>query len=344
MHDESMTLRTEHEGRCTSLFLRRPGELAFDLVERSVGAPGPGQVEIGVAAAALNFPDVLTALGVLDDYFEKAPEPGLDCAGVVTRTGRGVTDPAPGDRVAAFTEGAFSSVVHVPVTSVLRVPGRISLEQAAGLPVAYLTAWYGLHRLARVQRGERVLVHSAAGGVGLAAVAVARLLGATVLATAGTPEKHAHLRELGIDHVMDSRSMAFVEETLAATDGEGVDVVLNSLAGPAQQAGLELLRPFGRFVEIGKRDIMAGNPIGLAPFRRNLSLHSVDLLLLGRTRPGLVASMLDELGPLLASGELGPLPYTAYPVGQAADAFRRMAGGLHTGKLVLTFPQLCEDA
>ena len=250
---------------------RRPGELDFEMAAVESEPPRPGEVAVQVFAAGLNFPDVLTAMGLSAAYFEEAPRPGLECAGVVTAVGPGVTAFGVGDRVAAVTEGAFASEVNVPVTSVMSVPDHMDFAQAATVPVAFLTAWYGLVRMAGLQPGERLLVHSAAGGVGSAALAVARVRGAEVLATAGTPGKRAYLHEQGLRHVMDSRSTSFGDETLAATDGEGVDVILNSLTGELLRRGLELLRVRGRFVEIGKRDIMADAALGLGPFRNSLS-------------------------------------------------------------------------
>jgi NADPH:quinone reductase-like Zn-dependent oxidoreductase len=330
---------TDH--RAFGLRARRPGELdSLELTERPRPAPGPGEVEIRVAAAALNFVDVLSALGLATSYSEDpadVPELGLDCAGVVSRVGAGVTEFRVGDEVAAFVEGAFATFVTLSTARVLRVPERLDPVRAATLPVAYLTAWYGLVELARLAPGERVLIHSAAGGVGSAAVAVARHRGARILATTGTPDKVRLLRDLGIEHVMDSRSLGFAEQTRAATGGEGVDVVLNSLSGEAQRAGLELLRVRGRFVEIGKRDIYGGSVLDLAPFRRSLSLHSVDLLLLGRVAPELIRSLFQDLAPLLTGGRLPALEHTVFPVAQAAAAFRLMASGRQSGKLVLTF-------
>ncbi|WP_399920290.1 zinc-binding dehydrogenase [Streptomyces kanamyceticus] len=316
---------------------RRLGELDFETAAVESRPPRTGEVAVQVFAAGLNFPDVLTAMGLSAEYFDDPPRPGLECAGVVAAVGPGVTAFEIGDRVAAVTEGAFASEVNVPVTSVMPVPDHMDFAQAATVPVAFLTAWYGLVRMAGLRRGERLLIHSAAGGVGSAALAVARMRGAEVLATAGTPDKRKYLREQGVRHVMDSRSTAFGDETLAATDGEGVDVVLNSLTGELLRRGLELLRVRGRFVEIGKRDIMADAALGLGPFRNSLSMHSVDLRLLMDRCPELVGELLGELAPLFASGALAPLPYTPFPVTRADGAFRKMMGGRHIGKIVLTF-------
>ncbi|WP_327316913.1 zinc-binding dehydrogenase [Streptomyces sp. NBC_01235] len=316
---------------------RRSGELDFELAAVESEPPRPGEVAVQVFAAGLNFPDVLTAMGLSAAYFEDPPRPGLECAGVVTAAGPGVTAFEVGDRVVAVVEGAFASEINVPVTSVMPVPDRMDFAQAATVPVAFLTAWYGLVRMAGIQRGERLLIHSAAGGVGSAALAIAKLRGAEVLATAGTPEKRTYLHERGVRHVMDSHSAGFGDETLAATGGEGVDVVLNSLTGELLRRGLELLRVRGRFVEIGKRDIMADSALGLGPFRNSLSMHSVDLRLLVDRCPDLIGDILAELAPLFASGALAPLPYTPFPATRADSAFRKMMGGRHIGKIVLTF-------
>ncbi|MGW7519991.1 zinc-binding dehydrogenase [Streptomyces sp. NPDC054796] len=319
------------------LGLPRPGVLSFALESTPHEPPGPGEVGIRVHAAGLNFTDVLTAMGLSGTFYDHVPPLGLECAGVVTGTGPGVPGVKAGDRVAAVVEDAFASQVNAPASAVVPLPDQMDFAQGATLPVAYLTAWYGLSHLARLRPGERVLVHSAAGGVGSAATAVAAFRGAELLATAGTPEKRRHLSELGIRHVMDSRDGTFGQETLRATGGEGVDVVLNSLPGDAIRTGLELLRVRGRFVEIGKRDIMADAPLGMLPFQRGISMHSLDLRLLMTECPELIGSLLDELAPLFASGELAPLPCSPFPVKDAAAAFRRMSGGRHIGKTVLTF-------
>jgi NADPH:quinone reductase-like Zn-dependent oxidoreductase/acyl carrier protein len=227
----------------------------------------------------------------------------------------------------------------VPAAATAPAPAGLDPVAAAGLPVNYLTAWYGLRDLARVRPGERVLIHSATGGTGLAAVAVARAAGATVLATAGTAQKRAYLRDrLGIEHVFDSRSLEFAEQVRAATGGEGVDVVLNSLSGPAIAAGLRCLRPFGRFVELGMRDILADTALGLAPFRHNITLSTVDLIELLDRKPDEFGRLLGEVLAAVGAGTLPPLPVRDFPLTGATAAFRLMAGAGHVGKLVLTVP------
>ena len=153
------------------------------------------------------------------------------------------------------------------------------------MTTAYATAWYGLHDMARIKAGDKVLIHSATGGVGQAAIAIARLAGAQIFATAGSPERRALLHDMGIEHVYDSRSTEFAEQIRRDTDGYGVDIVLNSVTGAAQRAGFELLAIGGRFVEIGKRDIYGDTRLGLFPFRRNLTFHGLDLALMARQPP-----------------------------------------------------------
>ncbi|WP_406306974.1 type I polyketide synthase [Streptomyces sp. NBC_00885] len=302
--------------------------------------PRAGEVEVRIAAAAVNFRDVLTAMGLLGDGEEARHRIGFECAGTVTAVGEGVRTVRAGDPVLAvdLRGGAFGTFVTVPDHAVAPLPAGIGPAGAAALPAAYVTAWYALRHVAGLTAGERVLIHSASGGTGLAAVAVARMLGAQVLATAGSAEKRAYLRGMGIEHVMDSRSLRFTEETRAATAGEGVDVVLNSLSGAAIRAGLQALRPFGRFVELGVRDILADASIGLAPFRNNITLTTVDLIQLQHDRPEVFTAVLREVLAEITSGRLAPLPHRTFPLADATEAFRLMAGASHIGKLVLTVP------
>jgi phthioceranic/hydroxyphthioceranic acid synthase len=258
----------------------------------------------------------------------------------VTAVGPSVQHVGAGDTVLAvdLRGGAFGSFTTMPAAAIAPVPPGIDPVAAAGIPTAYLTAWYALRHVARLTEGERVLIHSATGGTGLAAVAVARLLGADVLATAGNEEKRGYLRGMGIRHVMDSRSLDFAEQTRDATGGQGVDVVLNSLSGPAIRAGLETLRPFGRFVELGVRDILADASLGLAPLRHNITFSTVDLIELQRNRPRVFARVLEEVLGHFAAGRLKPPPHREFPLTRATDAFRLMASARHIGKLVLTVP------
>jgi acyl transferase domain-containing protein len=301
-------------------------------------APGAGEVEIRVRAAALNFKDVLQALGVVPELNAAVPLGG-ECAGTVAAVGQGVTGLAEGDDVIAIAPWSFGSFVTVPARAVARKPACLDFAQAASVPLAFMTAIYALDRLAHVRTGERVLVHSGTGGVGLAAIQIARRAGAEVLATAGTAEKRELLRSLGVAAVADSRSPSFADEIRAAVGARGVDVVLNSLSGSAIERGLDLLAPFGRFIEIGIRDIAENTKIGLRPFHQNLSYHAVELGPLLLARPELGAELLRDVLNALERGELHPLPVTEFPVSRAVDAFRHMAQARHVGKVVLSLEE-----
>ncbi|MEU4894077.1 type I polyketide synthase [Streptomyces sp. NPDC044780] len=344
--DTERTTAAARTVRCgTDGFRLRAGRLgdlgSLELTVTPRRPPGPGEVELRVLAAGLNFRDVLTAMGLLPGDEDVRYRLGFECAGEVTAVGAGVDQLRTGDRVVAADVhgGAFGSFLVVPADRIGPLPEGMDPATAAGLPIAFLTAWYALRHVGRVAAGERVLIHSATGGTGLAAIAVARLLGAEVLATAGSEEKRRFLRAMGIAQVMDSRSLDFRDQVKEATGGEGVDLVLNSLAGAAIRAGVECLRPFGRFVELGVRDILSDAPLGLAPLRHNITFATVDLKEVQLAHPRVYATMLREVLAAFAEGRLKPLRCTTYPLAEATEAFRQMAGARHIGKLVLTIPQ-----
>jgi NADPH:quinone reductase-like Zn-dependent oxidoreductase len=298
-------------------------------------APAAGEVEVEVAAAGLNFRDVMKAMDV---YPADPGDPrwlGDECAGTVVAVGEGVEGVEVGAEVMAVAPGCFGSHAVTRAELVVPKPASLSFEQAAATPIAFLTAHYALRELARLRRGERCLIHAAAGGVGLAAVQIAALCGAEIYATAGSDEKRELLRSLGVRHVMDSRSTAFADEILELTAGAGVDVVLNSLAGEAIPRSLSLLRPCGRFLEIGKRDIYADTRIGLRALKDNVAFFAIDLDRLLRERPGDGGTMLQGLAGELERGVLEPLPVQSFALAEAPAAFRQMAQARHTGKLVL---------
>ncbi|MCC8246313.1 type I polyketide synthase [Saccharothrix luteola] len=319
------------------LEVRSPGlsyELGWRAVERP--EPGPDQVRVAVRAAALNYRDVMQATGFLpaESYeFTGLHSPGLECAGVVTAVGEAVTRFAVGDRVAGLAPGSLASEVLAPARSLMPVPGSMTDTEAATMPVVFGTVVYGLGRLARLEAGETVLVHGGAGGVGLAALQFARACGATVIATAGSPAKRVLLRTLGVEHVLDSRSLDFADEVRRITGGRGVDVVLNSLAGPAIVRSLELLRPGGRFVELGKRDMYEDNDLPLRPFVNNLAFFGVDLSALS-TDPVVAERLLAEA---MDEHAYRPLPHTVFPAGRIGEAFRQLQHSWHVGKVVVSF-------
>jgi phthiocerol/phenolphthiocerol synthesis type-I polyketide synthase C len=301
-------------------------------------APERGEVEIAVEASGVNFRDIMWGLGLLpDEILENGfagPTLGLECAGTVTAVGSGVRSPKVGDKVIGFAAGAFATHVTVPQLAVAPLPAGLSAEAAATIPVAFLTAYYGLVTCGRLARGEWVLIHGGAGGVGLAAVQIARWRGARVIATAGSAEKRALLRVLGAEHVFDSRSGAFVDAVKAAT-GQGVSVVLNSLSGEPMERSIGLLRPFGRFIELGKRDYVTNTQIGLRPFRRNLAYFGVDLDQLLVADPAMSKKLLQEVVGLFQRKILVPLPYRSFDADEIGDAFHLMQQSGHIGKLVI---------
>jgi acyl transferase domain-containing protein/NADPH:quinone reductase-like Zn-dependent oxidoreductase/acyl carrier protein len=292
-------------------------------------------VEIEIDRAGLNFMNVMSGLGIYPGYDAGSGPLGIECVGRVTKCGARVAEVQVGDRVVAFAFDCLASHVATNAQLVAPVPDRLSDDQAATIPIAFVTAYYSLIELARLQSGDRILIHSAAGGVGLAAVQIARLVGAEVFATAGTNEKREYLRGLGIEHVFDSRTTQFAKNVREVTGGEGVDVVLNSLAGEAIDAGLSVLRSGGRFVELGKRDIYQNRSVGLGAFRANVSYHAVDLDRMARERPSVVGHALQKVMALAAQGRIDPLPYKIFPATRVVDAFREMASGRHIGKLVI---------
>jgi polyketide synthase 5 len=329
----------EHEG--LRLDIRTPGDLqSAELVAYDRVAPGPGQIEVAVSASNLNFADVLVAYGRYPSFEGRLPSFGADFAGVVTAVGAGVTDHRVGDRVAGISAtGAWCTFVTCDANLAVRIPEELADATAAAVPSAHATAWYSLHDLARIGAGDKVLIHSATGGVGQAAVAIAKAAGAEIYATAGSPERRKLLSDMGIAHVYDSRTVDFAEQIRHDTDGYGIDIVLNSLPGAAQRAGIELLTFGGRFVEIGKRDIYGDTKMGLFPFRRNLSFHAVDLALLTLVNPDTLRRLLEDIYAAIADGTLPAPQTTHFPLADGATAIRTMGAAEHTGKLVLDVPR-----
>jgi phthiocerol/phenolphthiocerol synthesis type-I polyketide synthase C len=300
------------------------------------------EVEIEVRAAGLNFRDVMYAMGLLPDEAVEdgfcGPTLGMEVSGIVTRVGAGVTEVAPGDAVIAFAPASFANRVRTRALAVTRKPAAWSFAAAATVPTAFFTAYYALHELARLREGERVLIHGAAGGVGIAAIQLAKHLGAEIFATAGTEEKRDFVHLLGADHVFDSRSLAFADEVLEATGGVGVDVILNSLAGDAIPRNLRLLRPFGRMLELGKRDFYENSQVGLRPFRNNISYFGIDADQLLAQRPDTARRVFVDLMALFLDGTLQPLPHRTFHAMDIAAAFRHMQASRHLGKIVVAFP------
>jgi phthiocerol/phenolphthiocerol synthesis type-I polyketide synthase C len=319
--------------------------LYFEPVLRQ--APAAGEVEIAVRAAALNFRDVLHALGMLREHAERLGIEseqdmplGFECAGIVTAVGQGVENVRVGDEVLAGPAvGCLAGHVVVPAAFVAKKPKSLGFAEAAALPIAYLTACYALEDRARLRAGERVLIHSAAGGVGQAAVQVAQLLGAEVFATAGVG-KWEVLRRQGVRQLMNSRDLAFVEHIASATNRRGVDVVLNSLNGEYIPSSLRSLAAAGRFVEIGKLGVW--EPDRVAEFRPDAVYHPFDLGEVAAESPSLVAGLLRKIVERIDAGRLQRLPVESFALVEAAAAFRQLSQAKHIGKVVLTMPTEAE--
>jgi NADPH:quinone reductase-like Zn-dependent oxidoreductase/acyl carrier protein len=294
--------------------------------------PAADEVEIEVRAAGLNFVEVLYSLGMMPNFTSGRITLGQECSGVVARVGAGIDHLKPGDEVIAYGPRCVALYATLSAGAVARKPRTLSFEEAAGLPAAFITAWYSLIELARLRPRERVLIHAAAGGVGLAAVRIAQWRGAEIFATAGSPEKRQFLAELQVTHVLDSRSLMFADEIRRITDGQGIDVVLNSLSGEFITASLALLRRHGRFLELGKRDILRNMPCGLGAFANYIAFFAVDI---GSDVPGF-AQMWDELSALLQNGELAAIPCRVFPASEATAAFEYMAQARQIGKVVLS--------
>jgi polyketide synthase 12 len=324
-------LRRPADGSPWRLAPTEPGDLdRWTLESRSSGPLGAGQVRISVRAAGINFRDVMIAL----DIYPGEATMGREVAGVVTEVGAGVTGFVQGDRVMGVVSGGFASSVDADHRALVLIPAGWSFAQAAGFPIAFLTAYYALLDLAGLTRGESVLIHSAAGGVGMAALQLARHIGAEAYATA-SPGKWEALYVQGIDdrHIASSRTLEFEEHFRRTTAGGGVDVVLNALSREFTDASLRLLRQGGRFIEMGKTDVR--DPRTVTAEHPGVSYQPFDL---GDLGPDRLEEMFAELVVLIQNGAIRPLPIHAWDIRQAGEALRFVSQARHTGKVVLTVP------
>ncbi|MGZ8226063.1 MAG: SDR family NAD(P)-dependent oxidoreductase [Methylococcaceae bacterium] len=331
-----------HDDPTLQLGFKLPGQLR-NLQWRPISrlSPADDEIEIEVKATGLNFRDIMYTLGLLSDEAVEngfvGPTLGLEFAGIVTRTGAQVTAFKPGDQVVGLGPASFSNRVLTKANAIAAIPNNIGYAAAATIPSTFFTVYYALHYQARLQPGEKILIHGAAGGVGIAAIQIARWLGAEIYATVGSDEKRDFLRLLGIEHIHDSRSLSFAEEILAKTGNRGVDVILNSLAGEAINRNFHVLKPFGRFLELGKRDFYENTHIGLRPFRNNISYFGIDADQLMQERPELTRQLFNDMMKLFHDGVLHPLPYTTFDAHQVIDAFRYMQQARQIGKVVITY-------
>lgn len=302
-------------------------ELRLAPVDRR--APGPGEVEIRVVAAGVNFRDVMNAVAMRAD-----PEPlGGECAGRVVAIGEGVSDLAVGDHVVGLAEASFATYATTDASLMARIPDGVGFAEATTLPFCFMTAHHALSVLGRLTPGETVLIHAGAGGVGTAAIQLAQELGARVLATAGSDEKRAFLKSLGVEAVFNSRDVTFADQVLAATGGRGADVVLNSLAGDFITESVRCLSSEGRFLEIGKRDIWSTEQFRAV--RPDGQYYAIDLAAMRANDPEGTAQLFALVIGKVNKGSWTPLPLSRFPLTRAAEAFRFMAQARHIGKVVL---------
>lgn len=314
------------------LFIATPGDLdSLQFRQQPRLSPGAGEVEIEVVATGLNYKEVLMGLGVVPAPEDHTVSFGLECSGFVSRVGPGVTEFAVGDEVIGYGDSLFGRYRCLPVAQAAHRPVNVDCFRAAGIPLAFLTAYYGLVEYGGLKKGEQVLIHSASGGVGLAAVAIARFLEADIIATAGSEEKRDYLRSIGIDHVLDSRSNKFAPQVMEITGGRGVDVVLNSLAGEFIELGLSTLAPHGRFIELGLKDMVENRPLGMRVFQRGIRFMALQV---SAGIPGL-GDVLRRIVRHIEAGDFQPVMCRVFLQQEAAAAFRLMAGSRHMGKLVV---------
>jgi acyl transferase domain-containing protein/acyl carrier protein len=305
-----------------------PGDLMslrFDPVSRP--ACGTDEVIIRVLATGLNFKEVLIAGGLLDQ--PHGFRFGLECAGVVVEVGAHVDSLRVGEAVFGLGAACFDEYVALQARLTRPIPRGLSFEEVATIPVAFTTAYDCLARVARAQTGESVLIHAVTGGVGAAAIQIARYLGLTVMGTAGSPQKRDYAGTIGVTEVFDSRSLEFER---AVIDRGGVDIVLNSLGGHFIEAGLRCLKNGGRFVEMGRRDILSNRPLAMALFSRGTTFAAYY----PDVESPHYEDTLDKVVNLLRSSIVRPLPYRAFPEKSVGEAFLHMSRAAHVGKVVLT--------
>lgn len=309
-----------------------PGQLDR-LTRQRIERPAlkPDQVELEVDAVALNYQDILLAQGIIPTPDGGLPNLGFECCGRVLQVGAQVSGIAVGDDVIALGTGCLATSVCLPADLVRPKPRNIDKLDAVTIPISFVTATYALEELARLRQGDRVLIHTASGGVGLAALQIAQLTGAQIFATAGSEEKREYLRQRGIEHVMDSRTGNFADEILSKTNGEGVDVVLNSVSGALLERSLSVLAPHGRFVELGVRDALEGRAIALSLFSRGASFCAIGYM---HALPRLGLRFADIIARA-EIGEIRPLPKRLFSVDDLPDALSHLSRARHIGKVVV---------
>jgi acyl transferase domain-containing protein/NADPH:quinone reductase-like Zn-dependent oxidoreductase/surfactin synthase thioesterase subunit/acyl carrier protein len=295
------------------------------------GSLDPLEVEVDMHFAGLNFRDVLNALGL----YPGDPGPlGGDSAGIVTRVGKDVKDLKPGDAVFGITNGSLAKLAYTHRGLIALKPKNLNFAEACALPVVFLTVYYAFFKCTQIKKGDTILIHAGAGGVGLAAIQVAKLLGATIIATVGSDKKREFLKAQGVEHIFDSRSLSYGKDIEKLTQGQGVDVVLNSLSGEGFiETTVGICKKGACFLEIGKIDIWSKEK--MKAHRPDMDYHIIALDNMMMNEPNSIQSMLKELIPLFENGSLKPLPITVFPIEEAIHAFEYLQGAKHIGKVVI---------
>lgn len=327
--DGSVELTVDTAGSPDNIYFARQTDVTSHV--------GEDEILVKVEAAGVNFRDLLLILGSIP-----WTKPGFEGAGTILQTGSNVKDLKPGDRVyyATLQGGAFSTYARIPAWQASKIPEGVSSAAAASIPVAYATAYMALMNKACLQKGERILIHAASGAVGQACIVLAQHVGATIFATAGSPTKREFLTTtFGIpgENIFSSRTPAFRDGIIKATQGYGVDVVVNSLSGNLLSETWSLMADFGRFIEIGKRDLLQNSNLAMRPFDRNVTFSGIDLRTFFKKKPVETRECLDAVNEWFKKGIIVPIqPVTPIPVSQIAMGLRKLQSGHNIGKIVVT--------
>ncbi|KAF2096874.1 reducing polyketide synthase [Rhizodiscina lignyota] len=340
LHDSTRLETLADQSDPLRLTIGKPGlldTLKFVSDDRMLAPLQDHEVEIQVKATGLNFRDIMACMALIPVQWL-----GQEASGVVLRTGSKATDFKPGDRVSTISLGTHGTRIRADCRVMTKIPDSMSFEEAAAVPVVHTTAYYAFVATAKLRRGQSVLIHAAAGGVGQAAIQLAKHLGLVIYVTVGTEDKRRLIMEqynIPEEHIFNSRDASFVKGINRITSGRGVDCILNSLSGELLRASWGCLATFGTFIEIGLRDITNNMRLDMRPFRKSTTFTFINNHTLYEEDPAAFGDMLKEAFKLLDKGILrAPSPMNVYPINQAGDAFRTMQQGKHRGKLVLSFP------
>ncbi|KUJ19541.1 reducing type I polyketide synthase [Mollisia scopiformis] len=324
------------EGPAIKLSAEVPGLDCLQFIEDSEHDEpmAPGEVEVQVHAIGVNFKDLLTVLGRVDSDVL-----GCECSGIISRVGEDCGSLKLGDRVTMISFGAYRTYARSKVDCVIKIPDEMTFVEAAAIPTVFCTAFYSLCEIARLEKGESILIHAASGGTGQASIQIARQIGAEIFATVGSVDKKLLLMDkygIAEDHIFYSRDTSFAEGIQRMTNNRGVDVILNSLSGEGLLASWQCIAQYGRFLEIGKKDINDHGSLPLYPFHKNALFAGIDLTCLVINRPHLIQRILQQVMSMFSLNQLSaPYPLHVFPISDTEKAFRFLQGGKSSGKIVL---------